>query len=473
MGAVRKISDKEVLSKVADDLIVLLADEPFYVYVLTQMKKVVDTQVPVAGVSVIEGKITLYINPKGYLRYTKPERLFILKHEVLHVIFIHYLRRNGRDPHLWNVAADIAINQLIETEFCQAPVDCLKPEHYDLPLKESAEAYYNILLKKPGKIQIPLDLLESILGRALSECPDCNGTGQQNENTENENGQGDNQGQGEGGSGSGHSHGDGQGQPCPSCGGSGKNQNQSDSKAPDFAGLHPKWDLSSDVGEQLAESMVRSIIKEAHKKARGNVPGAIKQVIEDFLDATVPWKQIFRQFIAKARSTSKYSTWRKQNRRLGDEIMGYKKDNKLLLAVAVDTSASVSDEQLQAFLSEIRRMVLIGANVIIMECDTNLADEPKKFTRSMANNASFEFHGRGGTDFRPVFDYLSGKPIKVKGVSTTINKKLFPRDPDAVIFLTDGYGPAPSEKFRVPTLWCITNNGRKPVEWGKELKLVV
>jgi len=42
--------------------------------------------------------------------------------------------------------------------------------------------------------------------------------------------------------------------------------------------------------------------------------------------------------------------------------------------------------------------------------------------------------------------------------------------PAAVIYLTDGVGPAP-EKMEFPTLWVLTQEGEKPVPWGVELRL--
>jgi len=42
--------------------------------------------------------------------------------------------------------------------------------------------------------------------------------------------------------------------------------------------------------------------------------------------------------------------------------------------------------------------------------------------------------------------------------------------PAAIIYLTDGYGPAP-EEMEFPTLWVLTPDGKKPVEWGVELRL--
>ena len=62
--------------------------------------------------------------------------------------------------------------------------------------------------------------------------------------------------------------------------------------------------------------------------------------------------------------------------------------------------------------------------------------------------------GGGFTDLRPVFDYAL---------------QMQPR-PAAVIYLTDGYGPAP-ERMEFPTLWVLNKEGQKPVDWGVELRL--
>jgi len=63
-------------------------------------------------------------------------------------------------------------------------------------------------------------------------------------------------------------------------------------------------------------------------------------------------------------------------------------------------------------------------------------------------------HGGGFTDLRPVFDFA----------------KTMHNRPAAVIYLTDGEGPAP-ETMEFPTLWVLTPEGRRPTEWGVELRL--
>ena len=60
--------------------------------------------------------ITLQWNPRFFLK-TKPKvRPTVLKHELWHPALLHMLRRGTRDPHLWNIAGDIVINNMLDIE---------------------------------------------------------------------------------------------------------------------------------------------------------------------------------------------------------------------------------------------------------------------------------------------------------------------------------------------------------------------
>ena len=67
----------------------------------------------------------------------------------------------------------------------------------------------------------------------------------------------------------------------------------------------------------------------------------------------------------------------------------------------------------------------------------------------------FQVHGMGGTDFRPVFNYIEEDDL----------------NPTALIYLTDGYGPAPDEEPDYPVLWVITQGGHRPCPWGDAVSL--
>lgn len=66
----------------------------------------------------------LYINPAAGLGWS--EVRFVVAHEVLHAALRHDLRRNGRDPYLWNVACDYVINDwLVQMAIGKMPLGVL------------------------------------------------------------------------------------------------------------------------------------------------------------------------------------------------------------------------------------------------------------------------------------------------------------------------------------------------------------
>lgn len=61
---------------------------------------------------------TIILNEHYFTKLTKEERLFLLAHEAMHIIYYHSTRRKDRDPQLWNIAGDYIINQkLIQQGF--------------------------------------------------------------------------------------------------------------------------------------------------------------------------------------------------------------------------------------------------------------------------------------------------------------------------------------------------------------------
>lgn len=429
----------EVLDRLGKDIIFLLYKQPFYAYILSSMKKVVNEEVPVAGVSVLEGVITLHINPAGYLRYVKEERVFILIHEVLHIMFYHHTRQGKRKHGLWNIATDISINQLIENDYARKPVDCLKLDSFQkkngftLPHGLNAEEYYEWLWQRKEKLEIPDDMQKDPFG--------------------------ENQGSGEDPSDVGASE--------PASSNSSSNNSSggelSETDAGAFDKLHPTWKQNTDVSEQIQESIVRSAIKDAYTAANGVVPSNLKEFIQISMTSKTNWRAIFRNFTASKRNTNKRATWKRQNRRLGSSVMGYKKSRKLHVVVAVDTSMSITSQTFELFNAELIRVSQSGADIVLIDCDARVQSIEK-----YNPNKPPVFTGRGGTDFRPVFQAI-----------TEQKEPLLQRIPDVIIYLTDGLGCAPTH-CSIPTLWCLTENGRRPfndqrndINWGTTLHISI
>ena len=115
---VRRFNIKDIMYK-------LLKDEAWWSEFVYNIK-LVDGLPP--GVRVPTGAMMwtpqgwqVVLNPDWFYKLPPRHALGFLKHEYLHYIFTHMARRKGRDPELWNVACDAAINCLIpffSEEFC-------------------------------------------------------------------------------------------------------------------------------------------------------------------------------------------------------------------------------------------------------------------------------------------------------------------------------------------------------------------
>lgn len=132
-----------------DNLCLKLLGEPrakFLTSLLYSLKLEWSDDIPTAGTN----GLVLKINPKFFYGLSKEERLFVVLHELWHVAKLHSIRRESRDPRLWNTACDYHINNLLLKENYSSfkitvMKDCFKDEKYkDL----SEEEIYDELLKE-------------------------------------------------------------------------------------------------------------------------------------------------------------------------------------------------------------------------------------------------------------------------------------------------------------------------------------
>lgn len=188
---------------------------------------------------------------------------------------------------------------------------------------------------------------------------------------------------------------------------------------------------------------------------RGELPGDLPRWISRLRASRVPWRRLLRAFAHDVLTREEQSFLPPNRRHLWDEryLPATRPGKRCSLVVAVDTSGSIGDAQLTAFAAEMKAIASICDEALAITCDAKVheavaTDGLGKFL------AKLKFTGRGGTDFRPVFNHIA---------------KLKP-PPDALIYLTDGDGEFPKTPPRgYHVLWCLT----EPVEvpWGRTLLL--
>lgn len=140
------------------------------------------------------------------------------------------------------------------------------------------------------------------------------------------------------------------------------------------------------------------------------------------------------------------------------EPLEYKEDRRVHdFVLAIDTSESCSGDVVQAFMRKTYNILKQAesfhdrVNVHIVQCDARIQEDTKITSLDQLERylETMELKGFGGTDFRPVFEYVDalvakGEFTDLRGiVYFTDGEGVFPRRPpryDAVfVFLDDGY----------------------------------
>ena len=229
-----------------------------------------------------------------------------------------------------------------------------------------------------------------------------------------------------------------------------------ESQALETIDSHRAWRDADTTPLPLAEEVVRRMVVEAWQSSGGEVPADIRPVIDRLLSPpTVPWRQVLRQFVATAGRVGRTTTWMRDHRRFGHDTPGIRKRRRLNLLVGIDVSDSTDQPELrEAFARELLRIARgREARITVLYANTRIR-RIRHFTGDPQIVESY--HGGGFTDLRPVFEHARGMTPP----------------PAAVIYLTDGFGPAP-ERMEFPTLWVLTREGVCPAPWGAVLRLDV
>ena len=180
----------------------------------------------------------------------------------------------------------------------------------------------------------------------------------------------------------------------------------------------------------------------------GTVPGNVVDVIKKSLEPKFNYKALFQQFRSTVISSDYNKTRMRPSRRFGYEAMGSKRKNTTSLLVAVDTSGSVSDEELALALGFIQGFFKYAVKKLdVVQFDTQVYPESLMSIEKRPNK--WKVHGRGGTDFNDVFKFAQDEKQHDHY--------------DGVLIVTDGYAEVPDNKYlksnykHTKYLWVLNN----------------
>jgi predicted metal-dependent peptidase len=198
------------------------------------------------------------------------------------------------------------------------------------------------------------------------------------------------------------------------------------------------WELDDDSESPISEyegAAIRIRVREAIKGAPGRAPKGWRRWADGHSEAAQDWRVLlsgaFRSALAVAGGATDY-TYQRPGRRtpsLGGQVVLPSLRRPLpRVSVIVDTSGSVSDEELGNALSEVAEIAkavgLAGNRVSVYSCDSAVHT-----VQTVCSAEELTLVGGGGTNM-------------TRGITRAATAS--PR-PDVVVVLTDGHTPWPGE----------------------------
>jgi len=331
-----------------------------------------------------------YFNPTYIAPLTLDQVQFVLAHEALHCGLSHFARREHRDQRRWDVACDHAVNQLLKQDGLEMIPGALYDESY---ADMSAEEIYPY---------IPQDTEEEPQDQHLYD-------DHSNEST--------------------------------------------DEERTDYR--NPPPPLSPQERDELNTQWQQRLAGAAQQAIQAEkMNGSVERLVNRLLHSTVPWRTLLARFMSGT-TREDYNLMRPSQRREGEAIQPSLSSPQANVTIALDTSGSVEEEELNTFVTEVSAIKgLVNARITLLTCDSQLdEDGPWVFEPWQRMNLPTSVKGQGGTDFKPVFNWLDGQQFK----------------PDLLIYFTDAVGKFPDKRPAVEPLWLV--KGSASVPWGQRIQL--
>lgn len=201
--------------------------------------------------------------------------------------------------------------------------------------------------------------------------------------------------------------------------------------------------------QEIQDMLIRAAMQSKMSNDKpGTIPGEIEIFLNNLLNPKLPWQTILRRYLQRYKK--KGFTWKRPNRRFAPEhyLPSMRSRELIEIAVAIDTSGSVTDEQFHQFITEVHSIFKMMAppKITLVQFDWNIKaiDEIK----SIPDLMQVKFTGRGGTSIEPVLDWAA----KTK--------------PQLMLVFTDGEFYLPHVDRPTETVWLIHQNPNWKAPFG-------
>ncbi len=326
--------------RIRDAVMKLLLVQPFYASLASVISLQETKSVPTIQMTLLPSPV-LKVNPTWYEGLNDAQAQGVLLHELMHLLFLHPLRRGDRDPLLWAVACDLAVNELLPPAMLGSDAATVgkmeaKIEH-KLERGLGAERYYAALSRL-------LNDSFSLLARENTVTLRLGGESL-------------------------------------------------------FASDLLTDEEVPETNAQALKNQVETLMDSAAQN--GEFPAELSgQVDPPWQRPEIDWAALFKRFLTGRGRMETRATYKRVSRRY-ENSPGAKRSIGLDVLIALDESGSISDEQLQSFFAELKTVNRVtNARILVTEFDTKCS-EPRPAAQYRHGR---ERTRNGGTDFRPVFE---------------------------------------------------------------------
>nr|WP_207714562.1 VWA-like domain-containing protein [Clostridium butyricum] len=332
-------------------LFLLQGQDAFFGQFMLSIKREIrfDIKVPIATIPKRDG-FNMYFNPFFFLNCTKREMAALLKHEIYHIMNLHFERekqlKNRFSKEAVGVALDISINQYIkDLPGYSRKLEAINMEHnLNLAENRSVEEYAEEIYKSI-KSRIKKDKF---------------------------------------------------------------NENGNEEFLVEMDKAHEIWD-EIDIDEESINSLTKKTAISAYNK---NTPEGLEKIILAYDEKPeISWELVLKNAIPAMKSGYKKTIVRR-NRRQPErfDLRGTLPKNEAEVVVAIDISASMKDDEMKKILIEILSITHASKNkVTVIECDNEIR---KVYKLRSEKDIQKRCRENGSTLFSPVFKYIRDKNMK-------------------------------------------------------------
>jgi len=330
----------------------LLRQEPFLGYMTLELPThILEGENDLTPTAATDGH-NYYYNYRWCSQLNDAELVFVIAHEVNHVLLLHALRRNGRRCELWNAACDFAVNGLLQSS-CR--------EEGSLRGIAAMPFITNLKTGRPERIGLWDERFANWTAENIFDELE---------------------------------------------------RNDADPGANWDQMLEPSSDQkTANVEARARAAVAKSLIRAREYRqqhGRGDQPGNWERLAEAGLHPTVPWQdRLRRQILTWGFDTVSWSRPSPKYRPHGFYLPRHRGYQLPDILFAFDTSGSVSDRFLGQMLAELNGLLALARNSVIRVvcCDAEVQVVGDFNAGRHLDPQQHKLRGGGGTDFRPVFDY--------------------------------------------------------------------